>query len=346
MKQPGFWYPPQPAPDASRDADALGALDRALSAALPVALSPLSAIYAAATRRRVARTPEYRAPVPVICVGNINIGGTGKTPTVIELMQRLAGMGVEAHVISRGYGGSLTGPIQVDERRHEATQVGDEPLLLAAFGPVWIGRDRAAAARAAVDAGASALILDDGFQNPALAKDLSLVVVDAVRGFGNGRVLPAGPLREPVRRGLARADLLLSIGPETAQQRFASRWGPAIPCPHLTGTLAPLPTGMDWAGQRVLAFAGIGHPEKFFATLRDLGADLIRTEALDDHQPFPPTLLTRLEKESALRRAQLVTTEKDAARLPRGFRPKVLTLPVRLRIAQDAALTDALNRLF
>lgn len=308
-------------------------------------LAPVALLYASATAHRVAR-PGVAAGVPVICAGNVNAGGTGKTPTVIALIQKLAERGAPVpHVISRGYGGSNRALLRVDPPRHAAAEVGDEPLLLAAFAPVWVGPDRVTAAHAAVAAGASALILDDGFQDPALEKDLSLVVVDAEVGFGNGRVIPAGPLREPVARGLRRADLLLSIGGDAAQRRFDTTWPLPPDLPRVKGRLLPLATGMPWEGLRTLAFAGIGRPEKFFATLAGLGAEVLRAEPLDDHQPLEPALMLRLEQEARMLGAQLVTTEKDAVRLPHSFRQKVLTLPVRLALDDPDPLDRALDRL-
>ena len=308
-------------------------------------LAPLGALYGMATARRM-RRPGLRLACPVICVGNLGAGGAGKTPTALALVERMAARGVAVHVVSRGHGGRLEGPVRVDPSRHAAADVGDEPLLLAAFAPTWVARDRAAGALAAEAAGAGAIVLDDGFQNPSLAKDLSILVVDAERSFGNGRCIPAGPLREPVAAGLARADLLLSIGGAAAQAAFLRDPRTlGFAGPHLTGRLEVLATGMSWAGERVFAFAGIAHPEKFFATLRGLGADLAGTVALDDHQPLSEMLVQRMAAEARALGAQLVTTEKDAVRLPDGVRAEVLTLPVRLALDDWSALDASLARL-
>lgn len=307
-------------------------------------LGPVSWLAARATARRVAR-PGFKADVPVVCVGNLTLGGAGKTPTVIALLQRLGDLGVAAHVVSRGYGGAERGPVLVAPAHHRAEDVGDEPLLISAFGPAWVARDRAAGVRAAQAAGAQLILLDDGFQNPSVSKDLSLVVVDAGVGFGNGRVVPSGPLREPVAAGMTRADAVLLIGEEPARVRTLQTWGPHLASPVLRGRLAPLQTGMDWPGTRVLAFAGIGRPAKFFATVRALGAELVRAEALSDHQPLSTALMKRLELEATALGAQLVTTEKDAVRLPKSFQQRVLTVPVRLEFTEPQAIDDLLLRL-
>ncbi|MEM9343641.1 MAG: tetraacyldisaccharide 4'-kinase [Pseudomonadota bacterium] len=301
-------------------------------------LAPLAALYAAGTARRVAQPSKFVADVPVICVGNLSAGGTGKTPVVIALAEMLRDAGKQVAVVTRGYGGSLDGPARVDPEKHSADEAGDEPLLLTGFAQVWVSKDRAEGARAAVENGADVILLDDGFQNPDVAKDLSLVVVDAGVGFGNGKVIPAGPLREPVKVGIKRADALVLIG--SPGQREAFEAPPGVPV--LGAELLPLQTGLLLEGLPVLAFAGIGRPEKFFETLRRQGADIRRTVPLGDHQPLTTGLMTRLDGEAKARGLQLVTTEKDAVRLPPSFRQQVMTIPVRLVFQDPTAIAELL----
>ena len=323
MRQPEFWF--------------------GRPGVLSGVLSPLSAIWTFAARNRLRRGRREKVGVPVICVGNLNVGGTGKTPLVIELVRRLAEAGEHPHAVSRGHGGGAREPTLVDASRHNAADVGDEPLLLAAFAPTWVGAGRPACARLAVGAGAGVIVLDDGHQDPSLHHDLSIVVADAGRGFGNCRVMPAGPLREPVRHGLGRADLLVVIGGN--RDRFRQRWkfDPELPVVE-AGTIV-LPTGKNWQGERVVAFAGIGHPGKFFACLSDLGANVVREVPLTDHQPLDGRLLARLETVAKSQSAQLVTTEKDAVRLPKAWRDRVLTLPVRLELADWSEIDGRLSSL-
>ena len=313
----------------------------------PQILSPLSKLWQWSGVRRWKKGLHINIGIPVICIGNVNLGGTGKTPTVIEIVTRLIAMGKNPHVVTKGYKGELIGPVVVDPSIHTANDVGDEPLLLAAFAPTWVSKDRHIGARAARAYGADVIVLDDGLQNPAIAKDLTILVVDAEMGFGNGHVVPAGPLRETIEDAVAKANLLLTIAPNSeTHDRFLYNWDAVKKLPHAAASIKPLKTGMDWKGMHALAFAGIGRPEKFFNTLKELGVVLKGTRSFDDHQTISTSLLLRLEKEAWEMGAQLVTTEKDAVRLPKEWQQKVLTVPVRLEIHNPKIVAKALKSLF
>jgi tetraacyldisaccharide 4'-kinase len=297
-------------------------------------LQPLAWAHEAAGAARRAFARPWRAPVPVICIGNVVAGGAGKTPVVLSLAQRLAARGATPHILSRGYGGSAAGPLRVDPARHGAAEVGDEPLLLAAAAPTWVARDRVAGARAAAEAGAGLILMDDGFQNPSLEKDLSLLVIDGSYGFGNGKVIPAGPLREPVAAALARADAVVLMGED--ESGIAASVGTT---PILRATLVPVAgTALDGP---VVAFAGIGRPEKFFRTVADTGARLVAARGFPDHHAYAQRTLERLAAEAEAAGARLVTTAKDAVRLPPMWRVRVAVLAVEVRW-QDAAALEAL----
>jgi len=308
MREPAFWW--REASFAAR------------------ALAPLAAVYGAVTQRRLAQAGA-RAAVPVVCVGNPTLGGAGKTPLVLTLARSLMGAGETPVLLSRGYGGRLAGPLQVDPHRHRATDVGDEPLLLARLAPTVVARDRVAGAQAAVAAGASVIVMDDGFQNPSLQKSFSVLVLDGRRGIGNGKLFPAGPLRAPLSAQLARADALVVVGSsstgvagvvEEARGRmpvFAASLQPEA------GAVAAL------AGVRVLAFAGIGDPGKLFASLAAAGVAVARSRGFADHHRYTRAQARALCEEADREGLELVTTEKDLARMQGD--PSVATLTGRAR---------------
>ncbi len=297
-------------------------------------LAPAGAAVAGLTARRVSR-PGWHAPVPVLCCGNAGVGGAGKTTVALDLAQRLVARGVAVHCLTRGYGGRSRGVLRIDPALHDASLVGDEPLLLAAVAPTWVAADRGASARAAVAAGAQALLMDDGLQNPTLVQDAALLVVDGAAGFGNGRVMPAGPLRESVAAAAARCRAAVLIGPDTANVRAA------LP-PGLPVLAAALRSDMALDGVRVLAFCGIARPSKFHDTLRQAGATLAECMDFPDHHRFSDTELNHMLARAAALDAVPVTTPKDAVRLPAEVRSRVRVLGVTLRWDDPAALESLL----
>ncbi len=280
----------------------------------PVVLSPAGCLYALGGRLRHAFTRTRDVGVPVICIGNLTAGGTGKTPLAIAIANLLREGGRTPHILTRGHGGTLTGPVRVDGTRHKATETGDEALLLARAAPTWVARDRIEGAHAAINEGADTLILDDGFQDPALKKDVALVVIDGATGFGNGRVIPAGPLRETVGTGLARADGVVIMGRD--EKNIAAEVKAHAPGIAVFGaSLRPCPDTARLAGETVFGFAGIGRPEKFRDTLKDIGCRVAGFRAFADHHVFSAQEIAQLRRHAAEVGARLVTTAKDAARL-------------------------------
>jgi tetraacyldisaccharide 4'-kinase len=309
-------------------------------------LTPISWLWAASTARRIAKTIPTEVAAPVICVGNVTMGGAGKTPIVRELLLTLTRRGVEAHGLSRGYGGRLKGPVRVDPAKHTATEVGDEPLMLAQDFPMWVARDRAAGAIAASAAGAGAIVMDDGHQNPTVRKALSLVVVDGeTRGgewpFGDGRVFPAGPMREPLKTGLARADAVIVLLPLDMPQPDFDLLVTFGDMPVLVARLeaaAPVPEGPQ------VGFAGVGKPWKVEKALTAAGCQLVDFAPFPDHGAYDEATLNMLADRAKTYDAGLVTTEKDWIRLPPAWRARVTPWPVRARFDDEAALEEFLAK--
>jgi len=314
--------------------------DRGTAVVLRALLTPLSWIWAAATARRLARTTPGEAGLPVICVGNLTVGGTGKTPVVRALLQRLSERGVSAAGLSRGHGGRQEGPLQVDPAVHTAGDVGDEPLMLAQDLTIWIARDRLAGARAARAAGAQVVVMDDGHQNPSVKKALSLVVVDGESRddewpFGDGTVFPAGPLREPLPVGLARADAVLIILPADLAapdpELLALFSGKPVLIVRIEPLAAPPPGPL-------VGFAGVGKPWKIERALIAAGGEVVDFIPLPDHTAPGPQTIGWLRRRAQALGARLITTEKDWVRLPTELRAQVTAWPIQARFEDPAAL--------
>ena len=323
MRAPGFWTKRKPT-------------------LLARTLQPIGVLYGRATARRM-REPGQRAGAPTICVGNFVAGGAGKTPAAIALARMLIAGGRRVAFLSRGYGGGeRLEPLLVDASAHTAAMVGDEPLLLAKIAPCWVGADRVRSARSAVDAGANALILDDGLQNPALVKDLAFAVVDGETGFGNGLCIPAGPLRAPVAVQLPLVRALIVVGGE--EPTLGRIAGSAPGKPLIRASLEPdALAAAPLIGREVVAFAGIARPEKFYATLRRVGAQIVMTRNFADHHPYTPREIEALIEEAGRRGAILATTEKDRVRLGARHARAVVALPVSLRFEEPGIVRDMLR---
>jgi tetraacyldisaccharide 4'-kinase len=317
MRAPAFWNLPRPNLTA-------------------LALAPIGAIYGAIAARRMAR-PGARIAAPVICIGNFVAGGGGKTPAAIAIGRLLLAMGERVAFASRGYGGTVGAKtVAIDADFHSASEVGDEPLLLARIAPCFVARDRRVAALAAIGAGASVLVLDDGLQNPTLAKDLTFGMIDAGAGFGNGLCIPAGPLRAPLSAQLPHVAAIVCVGDSLAAAAFGGR-------PMLAARLVADPdAARALAGRNVLAFAGIARPEKFYETLRGIGANLIAVQSFDDHHPFTAHEIAELRSRAKAQDLILATTQKDAARLSEEQRRAIVELPVTLAFDDEKRVTAML----
>ena len=306
---------------------------------VPRLLTPAAAAWraVAAVKRRLGA--PVRVGAPTICVGNAVAGGAGKTPVALAVAKALAARGAAPHFLTRGYGGSERGPLRVDPAAHDAGRVGDEALLLAAAAPAWIARNRAAGARAAANGGAGVVVMDDGLQNFGVAKDYALLVVDGGFGFGNGRVMPAGPLREPVRDAMRRVDAVVIVGEDKRNL------GKDLRPPVLAARFVPSPGSESIAGRPVIAFAGIGRPEKFFETLAGMGCDLVSVRRFPDHHAYKADEVMRCVEAAAAADAVAVTTEKDAVRLPPEARKMVEVLRVELEWRNPAAFDRLVERM-
>jgi tetraacyldisaccharide 4'-kinase len=323
MRTPDFWY--------NKNKTVLAAC-----------LTPFSVLYRMASLVRTSGTTPWQSLIPVLCIGNAVAGGAGKTPVAISLGRRLIERGIGVHYLTRGYGGSLKGPVKVNTETHACEHTGDEALLLARTAPTWVSRNRKDGILAATVDGAGAIVMDDGFQNPSVHKTVSVCVINGAFGFGNGRLIPAGPLREPAEAALGRADAVVLIGED--QTGVLKTIDTARPV--LRARIEPGPEADQLKGERVLAFAGIGLPQKFFDFLTQIGCDVIETRSFADHHAYSPQDISDLRERAEAQQARLVTTAKDAVRLPADSRAGIAVLSIKITWQDEFAVDDLLDKLF
>ena len=284
-------------------------------------------------------------PIPVVCVGNITLGGSGKTPTVLLILQVLKKLGYEVHVVSRGYKGKIKHTTLVDPNIHSALDAGDEPLLISKTSKVWITKNKRAGILAAYRAGANIVVLDDGFQNPSISKDLSILVIDTDFNFGNGHIFPMGPLRESLKFASKRADFILCLGNTGSRKKFLKN----IKVPediYLTeGQLTPKNCPPALKNKKLIAFCGIARPEKFFFSLKDLGLMVIEKISFPDHFMYSEKDLRKLLKTARKRNALLVTTEKDLIKIPKEIKKYFHCIPIEVTLKDNSILESALKKL-
>ncbi len=320
MRTPRFWY----------------IEDSFAEWALSLALTPFSWLYYRISKEVRSQVKPYKCGIPVICIGNLVAGGAGKTPSTLALVKLLKKQGLNPHVISRGYGGSIEEPTKVDPKKHTSEEVGDEPLLMAHEGlTVWVSQKRKKSAYLAEKDGADLLIMDDGFQNNALHKDFSFLAFDGLLGFGNHALIPAGPLREPVEEGIKRAQAIIQIDDDLKSDLTA------INLPKIRADFRPLNT--ELSGEKVYPFAGMGRPEKFLRTLHLMNCNITGFDMFPDHYKYKKIDIRTLVQNANNKDAHLVTTRKDFYRIPEEFRPHIKVLDVELVWADEKALLDLLN---
>ena len=305
-------------------------------------LMPVSYLYEFLYKLRNKLTKTIKLKIPIICIGNITVGGAGKTPTAIAVAEYLISKGLTPHFLSRGYGRKLKGTLKVNDE-HTALMVGDEPILLSKVAPTWVCSNKLDGAEEAQKNGAEVIIMDDGFQNPSIHKDLSILVIDEGFGIGNGKIIPAGPLRERAPEAFNKADGVIIIKTADGKKKDFKKY---FDKPTIHANLVPAEDSSMFSGSKVVAFCGIGRPKKFYSTVESIGAKIITKHDFSDHHTFTPDELMKIIEESSSLDAIPITTEKDWIRLPQEAKKMISYIKVNLIFSNPNVIYKVLNSIF